>query len=299
MKHFLVWMITIPVFKFGFSQDDNTNYSKNDFKSRIEFQIETCISQLFLKGSTSLELVSETSSTLTHVEYEKYSTKRHFKPGYFVVLGVTVQLKPKLYLGLLYRNEKRLILEEEGSINSVNFFSGNTIVSHSIGSYIMRSELENASLMTSLSSQFFLTKIQNNNLMFNYGISLGYSNTKSYTQVPEVNMNLEMYSDSFQPNVNITGSVDEIKMTNTVFSWSLFSSLLIEPINFPKITLGYRLSRLGDFSLIKKDSTSSNLIQSNISNDEQNSNTTETLSLKSTNNNITFYTHNISISLIF
>ncbi len=67
----------------------------------------------------------------------------------------------------------------------------------------------------------------------------------------------------------------------------------------PNVSIGYEFSRLGEIILIEKSPTSVNLIQSSLFNNEQNSNTLETLSLDTTNNKLKLFSHNFSISIIF
>ena len=95
------------------------------------------------------------------------------------------------------------------------------------------------------------------------------------------------------------GSIANEEIKENTYCWSVFSNVLFEFINAPNISIGYKFTRLGEIALIERTDASVNLIQSYSSDNIQNSNTIETLSLVTTNSRLKLFSYNFSVSFIF
>ncbi len=281
------------------AQNENTNHHQYTCLPHIEFKIESGISQLLIQGDYSLMFDSETNSNLTYVALIDHSGNRKIKPGFFLGAGVSYTLNNRFSFGIIYKVIGKQILKETGSISSIKVIGPNTISTTSSGNYLMVSELSNSTIMMRVATNIFTAKINRSTIVLNCGVSAGYSNIKATTHVPNAQFNLRTYSKSFQAQIKTNSSIanQEVKENNAC--WSVFSNVSFEFINATNISIGYRFTRLGEITLIKKTPASVNLIQSYLSNNEQNSNTTETLSLATTNSRLKLFSHNFSVSIIF
>lgn len=295
-----ITFIAITVLQFsGLAQGRSEGIYHYTYLPNFEFKIESGLSQLLIHGDYSLKYDSEISSKLDHIELIDYSENRQAKSGFFLGAGVNYHLNRRFSVGLMYKVERDQEVNEKGSISSIKVIGPNTITTKSVGNYSMKSELNNATLMASGTVNFFIAKMNRSNIVLNCGLSAGYSNIKATTQVPNAQCELSMYSESFQPHVKTVGSVAKEKAKEQSYCWSVFSNVSFEFIKAPNLSIGYRFTRLGEITLIEKSPESVNLIQSYMFNNEQNSNTKETLSLVSTNSRLKLFSHNFSISIIF
>jgi len=297
LAYFLTFIAITILQLCGLAQNRNCHHYT--YLPNFEFKIESGISQLFIQGDHSLKLDSEINSKFTYVELIDHSENRKTKPGFFLGSGVNYNLNNRFSLGVMYKMERNQILNEMGSISSIKVIGPNTITTKSFGNYSMNSELNNSAIMASVASNFFIAKMSSSNIVLNCGVSVGSSNIKATTHVPNVQFNLNMYSESFQPKVETIGSIENEEVTENTYCWSVFSNVSFGFINSPNISIGYRFTRLGEITLIERTPASVNLIQSYLFNNEQNSNTKETLSLVTTNSRLKLFSHNFSVSIIF
>lgn len=293
----LLTIIMLPL--YSTAQSGSNNYHKYDYFSNFEFNIESGISQLLIQGDYSLKLDSEVNSRLDYYELNNHSEHRNIKPAFFIGVGANYNFNNRFSLGVIYKMNIKQTLNETGSISSIKVIGPNTISTESSGNYLMISELSNSIIMASATSNFLITKRNRVKLNLSYGMSFGYSNIKAVTHVPNAKFNLRMYSESFQPEIKSIGSIVEEEIKKGDYCWSVFSNIILKIINAPNISIGYAFTRLGKITLIKKRPKSSNLIQSSLFNNEENSNTIETLSLVTTNSKLKLFSHNFSVSIIF
>ncbi len=294
LNYFIIFVAITILPLCSLAQNINENHLPN-----FKFKIESGISQLLIQGDYSVKFDSETNSNLNYIELINHSEKRKTEPGFFLGTGVDYNLTSRFSFGVMYRMRSKQILNEKGSISSIKVIGPNTITTKSSGNYSMISELNNSTITASMAANFFIAKMNRSNIVLNYGVAVGYSNIKATTHVSNAQFNLSMYSESFNPTVNTVGSITKEVVKENTYCWSVFSNVSLEFINIPIVSIGYRFARLGEITLIEKQPASVNLIQSYLFNNEQNSNTIETLSLVTTNSRLKLFSHNFSISIIF
>ncbi|WP_299386493.1 hypothetical protein [uncultured Lacinutrix sp.] len=298
--HYFLSLLTIIILPlYSTAQSLSNNYHNYDYFSNFEFNIESGRSQLLIQGDYSLKLDSEVNSSFDYYELIKHSEYRNIKPAFFIGVGANYNFNNRFSLGVIYKMNSKQTLNESGSISSIKVIGPNTISTESSGNYLMISELSNSIIMTSATSNFLIKKMNRVKLNLSYGMSFGYSNIKATTHVLNAKFNLRMYSESFQPEIESIGSIVKEEIKEGDYCWSVFSNIILKFINAPNISIGYAFTRLGKITLIKKRPTSANLIQSALFNNEENSNTIETLSLVTTNSKLKLFSHNFSISIIF
>lgn len=284
---------------YSIAQNTTKNPYPYTFLPHFEFKIESGITQLLIQGDYSLKLDSEINSNLTHTELINHSENRKIKPGTFLGAGVNYHLNKSFSFGFMYKMARKQIVDETGAISSIRVIGPNTITTKSSGNYAMVSELNHATIMASVASNFFIAKRNAAVLVLNYGVSGGYSNIKAVTDVPNAQFNLSMYSDSFQPEVEVMGGITKEEVKKNDYCWSVFSNVSLQFINAPNLSIGYEFTRLGEITLLERTPASVHLIQSYLSNNEENSNTVETLALVTTNSRLKLFSHMFSVSIIF